>query len=566
MKLEEKDISLLNGISYVSAGFALMIAVMMLFSLIQLKIVKPLDDPTLITLKEQYDKDPSDRQRAEQIRAMDLMARRAYFSSRWQVETGSYLLLAGIVVFVLSRRIIASGEKPVPVFGEERPDIVAHKKRNRRYMILAASLITVAAIVSSFILRYELPAPGERSGSDASNGSVAASTAPVKAVSAISETNFPFFRGEGSKGIAGGSGYPVDWDGSSGKNIKWKIPLPGEGKSSAVIWEDKLFITGVKGQSLELYCIDKKKGEILWTGSVSDFEGASKEAPESDREAGMAVPTPAVNKDVVCAVFGNGNLACFDHNGKRLWAKNIGIPKNSYGFAASLLISGKLLLLQFDSNAKISIKGIDLASGEEKWETIRQGRPVWSSPVLATFEGKEQVIINGNPNVSAYDPVSGEELWSIPGVSGDVAPSPAFNSKLVFVVTDYAKLCAIKPGKNGSEVWSDNSYTPDVSSPVADEKMLFLTTGNGDAACYNAEKGDTLWTHIFNNQYYSSPMIADGKVWMLDRTGMMHIIEESEKFKLIAECSLGEETDSTPAFSDGMIFIRGRNNLYCISK
>jgi outer membrane protein assembly factor BamB len=563
MKLSEKDIKILNGISQASAIFTLMVALTMVFGLVQLKIVKPLDSPSLLSVKEQYDRDPSNKEKAEEVRAMDLMARRAYFTSRWQVETGSYLLIAGAVIFILTRRILAGNEKPEPTFPSEKPDIVIQKKRYRRYLIIAASLITTAAIISSFILRTSLPEPGRQ----ASITVAAKETTPgVTSVPTAGGKNFPFFRGDGSRGIAGGSGYPVEWNGNEGKNIKWKIPVPGKGKNSPVIWGDKLFLTGTRENVLEVYCIDKNKGIILWTGSASDFPGASKDIPESDAEAGMAVPTAAVNGEYVCAIFGNGNLACFDMKGKRIWGKNIGVPKSTYGYSASLLIHEKTLLIQYDSDAKIALKGFDLSTGDLKWETPRPGRAVWSSPVLGVFEGKTQVIINGNPNVSAYDAVTGAELWSLPGVTGDVAPSLAVNTKLVYAVTDYSILVALKPGKGGSKLWADNAYTPDVSSPVANDQYLFLTTGNGDAACYNAEKGDTAWTHIFNDPFYASPIIGDSKIWMLDRKGIMHIAEAGSKFKLIAESPLGENSDCTPAFSDSRIYIRGKNNLYCISK
>ncbi len=75
--------------------------------------------------------------------------------------------------------------------------------------------------------------------------------------------------------------------------------------------------------------------------------------PESDPEAGMAVPTAAVSENEVCAIFGNGNLVCFDHDGKLKWGKNIGVPKGTYGFSSSLVIYDKLLLVQFDSQDKI---------------------------------------------------------------------------------------------------------------------------------------------------------------------------------------------------------------------
>ncbi|MGD0754680.1 MAG: PQQ-binding-like beta-propeller repeat protein [Bacteroidales bacterium] len=564
MKLSDKDIKILSGVSQVAAVFTLIVGVTMILGLIQLKVVKPLDSPSLALIKEQYDKDPSDKNIAEEVRAMDLMARRAYFSSRWQVETGSYLLIAGAVIFVLARRLIAGSENPEPAFASEKPDIVSQKKKYRVYLISAAAFITVVAIISSFLLRGSLPETGVKVAVDAKNTGKVQNIGTAAALAG--STNYPFFRGEGSRGIAGGTGYPVEWNGNEGKNVKWKIPVPGRGKNSPVIWGGKLFLTGIRAGTLEVYCIDKIKGEILWTASASDFPGASKEIPESDAEAGMAVPTTAVNGEVVCAIFGNGNLVCYDLNGKRLWGKNIGVPKSAYGYAASLLISGKILIVQYDSEAKISIKGFDLSSGEQKWETVRTGRPVWSSPVMANLDGQTQVIINGNPNVSSYDPITGAELWSQPGVSGDVAPSLAVNSRFVYAVTDYAKLIAMKPGKSGSKLWEDNTFTPDVSSPVADDRFLFLTTGNGDVACYNAEKGDTLWSHLFNNPFYASPIICDGKLWMLDRKGIMHVAEASEKFKLLAESPLGENADSSPAFSDGRIYLRGKDNLYCISK
>jgi outer membrane protein assembly factor BamB len=174
-------------------------------------------------------------------------------------------------------------------------------------------------------------------------------------------------------------------------------------------------------------------------------------------------------------------------------------------------------------------------------------------------------MINGNPDISAYDPLTGKLMWSVPGLTGDVAPSLAYNSKLVYAVTDYAKLMAVTPGKSAPPVWEDNAYTPDVSSPAANEDYLFLTTGNGDVACYDAIKGDTLWTRYLINSFYASPIICDEKVWMLDRSGMMHIAAADKNFKLLGTPSIGEVADCTPAFSEGSIFIRAKKNLYCIS-
>ncbi len=151
----------------------------------------------------------------------------------------------------------------------------------------------------------------------------------------------------------------------------------------------------------------------------------------------------------------------------------------------------------------------------------------------ATFNGEPQVIINGNPEVTAYNALTGKELWSIEVLTGDVAPSLALNSKMVYAVTDYARLAAIKPGPGPSIAWEDNMFTSDVSSPVATEDYLFIATGNGDVACYDAMQGDTLWTHYFMDQFYASPVVADEKVYLLDRSGMMHIVKAGPQFEII---------------------------------
>jgi outer membrane protein assembly factor BamB len=562
MKFSEKQIKLFRGISLVSGIFTMLIAFTMIFSLLQLKAIDPLNNPSVIAVKEQFDKDPDNREKAEQVRAMDLMARKAYFSSRWQIETGSYLMLAGAVIFILFQRLIAGTEKNLRASGIQKPDINAERIKNRRYLVISAGAVVMVAVISSFVLRADLPSPGQPSGS-ASKSSVKATAV----LEAPGDVNFPFFRGEGGRGLAGGTGYPTQFDGAEGKNIKWKIPLPKNGKSSPVIWEDKLFITGADGAEFEIYCIDKNKGELLWTGSGSDFEGSSAELPEGDEEAGMAVPTPAVCDEGVYAIFGNGNLVAYSLDGKRKWAKNIGVPQHIYGYSASLLIYNNILLVQYDSETKMAIIGFDINTGEQKWETIRPGRPVNASPALGVFNGTVQVIINGSPNVSAYDASNGKELWILPGVKNDVAASPAVNSKYVYIVANYEALYAILPGPAGSTVaWQDNTYTPDVSSPVANEEFLFVADGAGGIACYKTDNKAVVWDSYFSDPFYASPVIADGKVYFIDRAGKMHVVKAQDTYELVAESTLGENVDCTPAFSEKKIYIRGSKNLYCISE
>ncbi len=245
LKIDEKDIGTIKVISQIAGGFTLLIALTMIFSLVQLKTINPLDNPSLLAVKEQFDKDQANISKAEQVRAMDLMARKAYFASRSQVETGSYLLLAGAVVFLLCQRLISDNEKINPAFPKSKPDPVAIRKNSRVYLIGAGSIVTMTAIISSFVLRSDLPDLAGKKGA----GSAGGNTGVVKAEEP-DKTNWPFFRGQDSRANAGGSGYPTEWNGEEGKNIEWKIELPKEGQSSPVIWEDKLFLTGAEGSGM----------------------------------------------------------------------------------------------------------------------------------------------------------------------------------------------------------------------------------------------------------------------------------------------------------------------------
>lgn len=571
-KVDEKDIKLLKGISTGAGIFTVIVGLTMLFGVIQLKTMDPLDNPAIVSVKEEFDKDHENAVRAEQVRALDLMARKAYFSSRRQVETGSHLLLAGALIFIVCQRLLTGATRDLPSPPGEKRDQSSSDIRYARYLAGTVGVITIAAIISSFILINDVPdlsgknsARAEKKERKKNRQKEETLTAEAGLAFSPDAVNFPFFRGQDGRGIAGGAEYPAEWNGEDGSNIKWKTTVPLNGKSSPVIWGNRLFVTGAADNRCEVYCLDKTSGELLWAAPASGLPGEPAVAPGTDRDAGIAAPTAATDGQSVCAIFANGNLVCLDMEGNLRWGRNIGIPANIYGYSCSVIMYGELLIVQFDSDEKVAVIGIDIMTGEQKWETLRRGRSAWSSPSLANFNGIPQVVINGNPEVSAYDPLTGKELWAIEVLTGDVAPSLAVNSTMVYAVTDYARLAAVKAGPSPSIVWEDNMFTSDVSSPVSNDQYLFLATGVGDVVCYDAMKGDTLWTHYFMDQFYASPIIAGGKLFLLDRSGLMHVVSAGPEFHLIAESPLGEPSDCTPAFSEGMIYIRGRNNIYCIS-
>jgi outer membrane protein assembly factor BamB len=168
--------------------------------------------------------------------------------------------------------------------------------------------------------------------------------------------------------------------------------------------------------------------------------------------------------------------------------------------------------------------------------------------------------------VAGYDPGSGKELWAVECMMGEVGPSPAYGDGKVFAANEYAKLAVIDLDQPQEILWEDNEYLPEVSSPVTLEGLLYIATSYGVFACYDAETGEKYWEKEYGHGFYSSPLIADGKVYAMDMGGVMHIFRLSKEFSLAGECPLGERAYTTPAFAEGRIYIRGEEHLYCIGK
>jgi outer membrane protein assembly factor BamB len=178
---------------------------------------------------------------------------------------------------------------------------------------------------------------------------------------------------------------------------------------------------------------------------------------------------------------------------------------------------------------------------------------------------RDEIMLISDPSVASYDPNTGQELWKVDCMSGEVGPSLAYANGIVFAMNDYAVLVAIDV-KTHKILWEDNEYLSDVPSPVAFDDVVIIPTSYGVVAAYDAKSGDKLWEAEFDNGFYSSPVLVEGKVYMLDRKGIMHIFKASRSYEKVSEAAIGIKSDCTPAFADGKVFIRADEYLFCIGK
>jgi len=612
------NILLWKKIATVAGIFSIVICILLIGNYLQLNKLDPLNTESINTLVERLNEDPANDGLKTEIRALDLLVRKAYFTNQWQIRTGGYLVLIGVVIVLIALQIISSARKINPeVSSDSGNNYLFVQKNTLKWISAGGGFVVVLALVFAFLSHNKLgetftkaslagvepesltvkPAVQE-SEVNKSDINVARNTEEVEAAgnevivsddpnsttkqtenpntnikSIVSDSsndeirkNFPAFRGPGGNGIAYQTNIPTDWDGPSGKNILWKIPVPAQGYNSPIIWEDKLFIAGASAVKREIFCYNRHDGNLLWSAVIDNVTGSPDAVPKVSDDTGHSAASKTTDGKRVYAIFSNGDLAGYNMDGKRVWARNLGVPDNNYGHSSSLIMYKEILIVQFDHYGSADVLGISGESGENLWSTKRDVKVSWASPIVVNTGNRIEVILVSDPLVASYNPETGKELWSIDCIFGEVGPSVAYSDGIVFALNEYATLVAIKIGDKPELLWEDDEWLSDIPSPVASDKYLFVPTSYGVVACYNAKTGDKIWEQEFDEPIYSSLMIVENKVYMLDRMGVMHIFEVDNEYISIAEPKLGESIVCTPVFADGRIYLKGNNNLYCIGE
>ena len=372
------------------------------------------------------------------------------------------------------------------------------------------------------------------------------------------------FRGNNSSGTSSARGIATSWNLKSKKNILWQSTVPKHGYNSPVITGHNVFITGADEQARELYCFDVWTGELKWTVKADGISGSPSSMPKVNDDTGLAASTVATNGSEVAAIFATGDVICANMDGKRLWAKNIGLPDNHYGYASSLLMFGNILIIQYQNNSDARILALNTKNGNQVWSKATKDKIAWSSPIIAKLGGKSTLVVMGNPAIAAYNPGDGAELWRVDCMSGEVGSSPASADGLVFGASEYATCIAID-GATGETLWEASDYLPECSSLAATKDFVFCATSYGMVCAYDARTGEVKKEHDLTTPFYSSPVVVDGKVYLFSNSGKVYIFKSST-FDLITSFETGEKTFATPAFTDGMMIVRTDESLYCVKR
>lgn len=579
-----------RNIAIVTAIFMLVLVAMLGVSYYQMQQVSPLQTEVIETLKELNEGNADNESLQQQIRQLDLISRKAYFVQEGQLKTGIYILLGMALVLIVSLNMYFKESMNLPEKELDPIDEWMTKSRSRKYITWASSIAAVAVLAIVILqnlnfkksgdvlggeVEEELLAENAEGDGEASGDVTAADSVQTEetadSVATAEDDGLPIpkitsnaFRGNNSSAMSSAKGIATSWDLKSKKNILWQASVPKHGYNSPVINGRNVFVTGADNAARELYCFDIYTGELKWTVKADKIPGSPSSMPKVNADTGLAASTVATNGQQVCAIFATGDVICADMEGKRLWAKNLGLPDNHYGYASSLLMYGNELIVQYENNSNGKVLALNAANGNQLWSKSVKDKIAWSSPIIATLGGKPALVVMGNPAITAYNLSNGAELWRVECMSGEVGSSPAASNGVVFGASEYAKCIAID-GATGETLWEASDYLPECSSLAATSNLVFCATSYGMVCAYDAKTGAVTKEHDLSTPFYSSPVVADGKVFLFSNSGKAYIFSASD-FSLITSFETGEKTFATPAFSDGMMVVRTDKSIYCVKK
>jgi len=389
--------------------------------------------------------------------------------------------------------------------------------------------------------------------------------------------NSPTFRGANGFGLTNFKNVPTSWK-EGEKNILWKTTIPLPGWSCPIVWGDKVVALGADSETRAVYCLNAKTGKTLWTTKVpEDKKATANYAVDSmDERWDMilyAGATPATDGKKVFAAFSNGQLIALNlADGKIAWKTVLGdTTDNTFGLDNSLLIYGKTVIVVFQGSDQY-IAAYNTETGERVWKTERESA-TWASPILIkTKEGKHQIVLSADPDVTAWDPANGKKLWSVDPLGGAeycVGPSPVYAADTVCVNSQNAGIFGIDP-VTGKKIWAleelpDGSDFPDGVSMATDGKHIYQYFSYS-LTCIDAKTGKVVAQKEMEDEAnYASPALNNGMLYLFGGMGVTVVkADPKTKFTEVGKGEIDDMCDAAPAVVEGRIFLRSDGAVYCI--
>jgi len=405
-------------------------------------------------------------------------------------------------------------------------------------------------------------------------------------VLADNQSHWPRWRGPDDNGSTEQGNYPVKWEADK---VLWKAALPGKGCSTPAIWNQRIYLTapveGVDG----VMAFD-------WSGKKIWQTTFGKENAGKHRNGSGSNPSPATDGKSVFAYFKSGTFAAVELEGKIRWQTNLvqafGPDTLYWDHGISPVLSEKYVMMVRMHHGESWLAAFDKSSGELRWKVARnydtpvEGDHGYSTPLLLHRHNKEELLVWGGQHLSVYDVSNGKELWSFgDGFNSESKPNWPTVASIV-VAGDTAivpfgradrgqpRLYGIKIGDQlsskaqNARVWERTDTGTFVPTPALYKGRVYIVRDRGEVECIEPATGKSLWSDAFpkaSSNFYSSPVVASGKLYAAREDGVVFVANVDGKFELLAENNMGERVIASPVPVANRLFIRGEQHLFCIA-
>ncbi|MDX1643462.1 MAG: PQQ-binding-like beta-propeller repeat protein [Thermoanaerobaculia bacterium] len=403
---------------------------------------------------------------------------------------------------------------------------------------------------------------------------------------------WPTWRGPTGNGVAPLAHPPLTW--SETENVRWKVEIPGLGLSSPIVWEDRVFLTSAapigeeppggvtsSGPAVELefvvLALARDDGRTLWR------RVARTQVPHEGHHGdnSWASGSPVTDGEIVVAHFGSFGTYAYDLDGELLWATDLGDMETRRGFGegTSPSIAGDRVIVNWDHEGDSFIVALDKHSGEEVWRRRRPDEVTsWATPLVVEHGGRRLAIVPATGRSRAYDVATGEEIWSLPGMTLNTIPSPVERDGVVYMTSGFRgnMLQAVALDRAHGDLtsspavlWTFDRDTPYVASPLLYGDLLyFVKRLDNILTCLDADTGEIVYDRVRIadvDNVWSSPVGADGRIYVTGRDGTTVVLEHGREYRVLAVNRIDDRVDATPALVDGEVYLRGRDYLYAIA-
>ena len=393
-------------------------------------------------------------------------------------------------------------------------------------------------------------------------------------------TDWPRWRGPHDDGCAPAGTYPTSWDATS--NILWKVPLPGNGCSTPIVWKQRIYVTSPLEGKDALLALDAD-GKILWQTSF----GA--EIPGKHRSGSSCNPSPITAGDGVFVYYKSGTLAAVEFDGKIRWQTNLqtrwGKLVLYWDLGTSPVLTEKDVVVAVMHGGDSYIVAFDQRNGDVRWKVARnyktptEGDHSYTTPLVIRYQGAEALLVLGGERLTIHSASDGRILWSCgdfnpeakinwvpvasPVLDGDIALVPYGRGKFMHGI----RLAGEGDVTATQRIWKREIAAPFSSTSVVAGGRLYSVSERGEITCVATSSGELKWSGKLPKHataYYASPLLADGKLYCIREDGTVFVVRADGTFEVLAEIALGERMIASPVPTANRLLLRGAKHLLCV--